>query len=238
MSFYLGMLRWTLHNRVDRNPSICVPLVRVLIKELEKVCFFKLKYVSGLCRTRFYHQSKVAVVQFPLWMLIWRFLSFLYDLFQAERIDSKIRIIPLLHTLAYAVLQVRFLWTLLFVILLFPVSDVEYICKQVPCRFVIVGTSSLLLNWKSPVIGLFFSHVCCMLLIGFSALFQSVFIPEDLYRRIYISLKSLVTLPVPYCAIALNYARQMKLEQIAPGNRVRLKAFLVLIFMCCGFDQN
>lgn len=34
----VGMLRWTLHNRVDKNPSISVPLLRVLIKELEKVC--------------------------------------------------------------------------------------------------------------------------------------------------------------------------------------------------------
>jgi len=39
----------------------------------------------------------------------------------------------------------------------------------------------------------------------------------------YICLRSLVTLPVPYCAIALNYARQMKIEQIAPGNTVTLK---------------
>lgn len=130
MSFCLGMLRWTLHNRLDRNPSISVPLVRVLIKELEKVCFFNVKYVKGLCGT-----SKDY-----LWVMIWLFLSFLYDIFQAERIDSKIRIIPLLHTLAYAVLQVRFLWIPLFVMLVFPVSDVEYICKQVPGRFVIVGT--------------------------------------------------------------------------------------------------
>uniref|UniRef100_A0A8C1SIB6 Phosphoinositide-3-kinase, regulatory subunit 6b n=2 Tax=Cyprinus carpio TaxID=7962 RepID=A0A8C1SIB6_CYPCA len=99
-----GMLRWNLHNRVDKNPSISVSLLRVLIKELEK----------------------------------------------AERIDSKIRIIPLLHTLVYTVLQ-------------------------------------------------------------------SVFIPEDLYQRMYFCLKSLVTLPKPYCAIALNYARQMKMEQNAPG---------------------
>ncbi|XP_016362166.1 phosphoinositide 3-kinase regulatory subunit 6-like [Sinocyclocheilus anshuiensis] len=99
-----GMLRWTLHNRMDKNPSVSVPLLRVLIKELEK----------------------------------------------AERIDSKIRIIPLLHTLVYTVLQ-------------------------------------------------------------------SVFIPEDLYRRMYFCLKSLVRLPVPYCAIALCYARQMKMEQNAPG---------------------
>uniref|UniRef100_A0A672RB41 Phosphoinositide-3-kinase, regulatory subunit 6b n=1 Tax=Sinocyclocheilus grahami TaxID=75366 RepID=A0A672RB41_SINGR len=125
--YFDSMLRWTLHNRVDKNPSVSVPLLRVLIKELEK----------------------------------------------AERIDSKIRIIPLLHTLVYTVLQVRFL---------------------------------------------------------------SVFIPEDLYRRMYFCLKSLVRLPVPYCAIALYYARQMKMEQNAPGNIYSyikaIKVFLVLIFMC------
>jgi len=70
MSFCLGMLRWTLHNRVDRNPSISVPLVRVLIKELEKVCFFKVKCVKDLCGTRFYHQSWVAVVRFSLDLII------------------------------------------------------------------------------------------------------------------------------------------------------------------------
>lgn len=84
------------------------------------------------------------------------------------------------------------------------------------------------------MIGLFFSCVWCVLLIGFSALFQSVFIPEDLYRRMYFCLKSLVTLPEPYCAIALNYARQMKMEQNAPGNICSyikaIKAMLVLIW--------
>ncbi len=47
----VGMLRWTLHNRVDKNPSISVPLLRVLIKELEKVCSSVL--LSGYRHQRF-----------------------------------------------------------------------------------------------------------------------------------------------------------------------------------------
>ncbi|XP_066498582.1 phosphoinositide 3-kinase regulatory subunit 6 [Hoplias malabaricus] len=54
-----GMLRWTLHKKVENSPSTCISLLKVLVKELEK----------------------------------------------AERIDCKIWIIPLLHTLAYTVIQ-------------------------------------------------------------------------------------------------------------------------------------
>ncbi|XP_076121418.1 phosphoinositide 3-kinase regulatory subunit 6 isoform X4 [Alosa pseudoharengus] len=99
-----GMLRWTLHKRIENNPSHCVSLLRVLVKELEKV----------------------------------------------ERVDYKTRIIPLLHILAYVVLQ-------------------------------------------------------------------SVHIPEDLYERMYTSIKKLITLPEPYCTVSLAYARIIKMEMGTPG---------------------
>lgn len=102
---------------------------------------------------------------------------------------------------------------------------------QVPGRFVIVGTVPCLLTGNQHDWVVFQP---CVMHVTHSALFQSVFIPEDLYRRMYFCLKSLVTLPEPYCAVALNYARQMKMEQNAPGDICSyikaIKALLVLIW--------
>ncbi|XP_069510687.1 phosphoinositide 3-kinase regulatory subunit 6 [Ambystoma mexicanum] len=99
-----GMLRWTLHKNIDRNPNSACILVQVLVKELEK----------------------------------------------AERGDHKHHIVPLLHTLMYAVV-------------------------------------------KAP------------------------YISDDLSERVYTFCKKLLTLPKPYCAIGLDYAKQMKRERKTPG---------------------
>ncbi|XP_023691945.1 phosphoinositide 3-kinase regulatory subunit 6-like [Paramormyrops kingsleyae] len=99
-----GVLRWTLHKTVLESPKHCVLLVKILVKELEKV----------------------------------------------KRLQYRTYIIPLLHTLIYAV-------------------------------------------------------------------YQSVYLPDDLCQRTYDLCKQLLTLPHPYCTIGLAYARLIKMEQITPG---------------------
>lgn len=99
-----GMLRWSLHKRVEDYPSSSLSLVRVLVKELDKV----------------------------------------------DRLDCKMHVIPLLHTLSYVLLQT--------------------------------------------------GHI-----------------PSCLYERVHDSFRSMLTLPEPYCTVALSYLRNIKTEQTTPG---------------------
>ncbi|KAM5135110.1 phosphoinositide 3-kinase regulatory subunit 6 [Mantella aurantiaca] len=99
-----GMLRWTLHKSLDRNPYSGNIVVGVLIKELEK----------------------------------------------AELSDNLHYIIPLLHTLMYAITK-------------------------------------------------------------------AAYISDELYERVYVFCKKILTLPKPYCTIGLDYAQRIKTEKKVPG---------------------
>ncbi|XP_069606750.1 phosphoinositide 3-kinase regulatory subunit 6 isoform X3 [Ranitomeya imitator] len=99
-----GMLRWTLHKSLDRNPNSGNIMVGVIIKELEK----------------------------------------------AELEDNLHYIIPLLHTLMYAITK-------------------------------------------------------------------AAYISDELYERVYVFCKKILTLPKPYCTIGLDYAERLKTEKKVPG---------------------
>ncbi|XP_077314712.1 phosphoinositide 3-kinase regulatory subunit 6 isoform X1 [Lithobates pipiens] len=99
-----GILRWTLHKSLDRNPYSGNIIVGVLIKELEK----------------------------------------------AELSDNLHYIIPLLHTLMYAITK-------------------------------------------------------------------AAYISDELYERVYVFCKKILTLPKPYCTIGLDYAQRIKTEKKVPG---------------------
>ncbi|TRY56374.1 hypothetical protein DNTS_034971, partial [Danionella cerebrum] len=45
----------------------------------------------------------------------------------------------------------------------------------------------------------------------------TVYIPDDLYKRVYDLCKRLLTLPQPYSNVGLSYASQMKKERHSPG---------------------
>lgn len=51
-----------------------------------------------------------------------------------------------------------------------------------------------------------------------SLIFQTAFIPDELYTRVYEFCKRLLTFPNPYGTIGLSYARQIRTERAVPGN--------------------
>lgn len=47
--------------------------------------------------------------------------------------------------------------------------------------------------------------------------FQTAYIPDELYKRVYDFCKRLLTFPHPYCTVGLSYTRQIKTERFIPG---------------------
>lgn len=87
-----GMLRWTLHRKVQKNPANGLSLVWGLIKELEKVLHLSPDISSCTLAS-----PETLTGAFCLKNVT----------AQAEKWESRRDIIPLLHTLMYAILQVR-----------------------------------------------------------------------------------------------------------------------------------
>lgn len=57
----------------------------------------------------------------------------------------------------------------------------------------------------------------CVCVCEFLLLFQTAYIPDELYKRVYDFCKRLLTYPHPYCTVGLSYTRQIKTERSIPG---------------------
>ncbi|XP_018617677.1 phosphoinositide 3-kinase regulatory subunit 6 isoform X2 [Scleropages formosus] len=60
-------------------------------------------------------------------------------------------------------------------------------------------------------------HIIPLLHTLMYAVIQAAHVPDDLYKRVYDFCKRLLTLPQPYCALGLSYARHIKAELSTPG---------------------
>ncbi|XP_028316313.1 phosphoinositide 3-kinase regulatory subunit 6 isoform X2 [Gouania willdenowi] len=49
------------------------------------------------------------------------------------------------------------------------------------------------------------------------AIYQTAYLPDELYKRIYEFCKKLLTFPHPYCSVGLSYTKKIKTEHFTPG---------------------
>ncbi|XP_066470919.1 phosphoinositide 3-kinase regulatory subunit 6 isoform X2 [Tiliqua scincoides] len=76
-----GMLRWTLHKKIDRNPSNGVLLIKILVKELERAerCNYR-QYIIPLLHTLMYTLVKVPCIPDDLYERVYDFCKKLFTL--------------------------------------------------------------------------------------------------------------------------------------------------------------
>nr|XP_056710927.1 phosphoinositide 3-kinase regulatory subunit 6 [Euleptes europaea] len=76
-----GMLRWTLHKKIDRNPSNGVLLVKILVKELERAerCGYR-QYIIPLLHTLMYTMVKAPSIPDDLYERVYDFCKKLLTL--------------------------------------------------------------------------------------------------------------------------------------------------------------
>lgn len=69
--------------------------------------------------------------------------------------------------------------------------------------------------------GALFSFILVLLLLSdrffFPVIFQTAYIPDELYKQVYDVCKRLLTYPQPYCSVGLGCSRQIKMERSTPG---------------------